>query len=109
MPITRKLMDANCPTSLVSAGTTVGVYQLPYARNQTVRFYAPGAVPIFVRFGDSTVTATVPVAGAFATTDGLPVAPGFPESFEIDPAITHIAFISTVASQPLYVSFSTGF
>lgn len=71
-----------------------------------VRVYNTGSVAVFVRFGNSSVTATVPVVGGAA--GGVAIAPGSVEPFGIRSSDTHVAAITSSGSATVYWTLGEG-
>lgn len=65
-----------------------------------VRVYNTGSVPVFIEFGNSTVTAS--------TTADAPIAPGSVEPFHVYPYETHVAAITASGSATVYFSPGEG-
>jgi hypothetical protein len=87
----------------VSGSTARGALNLPAANTgltggMTVRIYNATSVTVFIKFGDSTVTA--------ATTD-TPIAPGAVEMFAADGA-TYVAGITASGTGTLYATPGMG-
>jgi len=67
--------------------------------NPDVRIYNAGTVPVFIVFGDSTVT---------ATTARMPIPPGAVEVFTMGAQATHMAGITASGSAVVYATTGRG-
>lgn len=84
----------------VSSTTANGALNLPtQSMTSSVRVHNSTTAIVFIKFGNSTVTA--------ATTD-MPIPAGGVETFEISPAVTHIAGITASVSGTLYATTGRG-
>jgi len=90
-------------TMAVSATTSTasGALNLPSAPHAgtTVRIHNAASVVVFIKFGDSTVT---------AATTNMPIPAGGTEVFQIGPSVTHIAAITASGSGTLYATTGVG-
>ena len=88
-------------TSVSVSGTTAsGALNLPtQPMTSSVRVFNAASVTVFIQFGISTVE---------ATTANMPIPAGGVETFEIGPAVTHIAGITASGSGTLYATTGRG-
>ena len=89
----------NLPTATTDSSATLGATRTSNIGGVTVRVYNSTSVIVFVKFGTSSVTA--------ATTD-MPIPPGGVETFQIGPAVTSIAGITSGTSGTLYATTGMG-
>lgn len=92
-----KVFGPSGPTVTLAATTTTSRVALP---SRNVRFHNGGSATVFVRFGDSTVTAAV--------TNAMPIPAGGVEMFCHADA-THIAAIYASGTGTIYVTPGEGF
>lgn len=85
------------PTTTLAATTTTSRVALP---SRNIRIYNGGSNPVFVRFGDSTVTA--------AAANAMPLPAGGVEVFNHADA-THLAAIYASGSGTVYITPGEGF
>lgn len=90
------------PTNSVTRAVTTSTANVALARKgaNQVLIYAPAANAVaFIKFGDSTVT---------ATTSDIAIAPGFNRIFTIPPDVTHVAAITAASTATLYFTNGDG-
>jgi hypothetical protein len=87
--------------SIAATTTTANVaLNLPTApMSVDVRLYNSGFVPIHVRFGNASVT---------ATTTNMPIAPQTVEAFSISGAATHMAAITSSGTGTIFATVGMG-
>lgn len=102
-------MPAFSPNDEATLPITVGVVsaRIPLAAviGTVFEFFNNGTVPVAIRFGDSTVAATLGAASATAPTAGsYIIGPGVVELVTRPTSATHMAHISGTAAQTLYLT-----
>ena len=89
-------------TNLTASATTSNVIlDNMTGQPRSVRVYNPTAAIVFIEFGASSA-----VEAAVATS--LPLGPGAVEWFEIGPAVTHMAAITSAGGGTVYASEGQG-
>jgi hypothetical protein len=100
------LMQVSARTVLVAATGTSAAVALPGSadvQGRSLRLHNIGTVLGYWETGGSDVSVTIPTT---SVPGGCSLAPGAPESFQIPPGHTHIAFIS--ASGTLNILMTPG-
>ena len=93
--------DATGTRSATSTPTSGATALAIASANQQVLVTNIAAVPVFIAFGDSTVSAT--------TSSGCPVAAGGARLFTVGPGVTHVAVVSaTTAAAATYFTSGHG-
>lgn len=92
-----KVFGPSGPTTTLAATTTTSRVALP---SRNFRFHNSGVTTVFIRMGDSTITA--------ATANAMPVPPGGVEVFCHADA-THLAAIYASGSGTVYLTPGEGF
>lgn len=88
-------------TKNITASATTSRVAIPvFTESRTVRAYNGTDVVVFLEFGISTVEA--------ATATSMPVGPGGTEFFEVGPAVTHVAGITTAGGGTVYFTEGKG-
>ena len=88
----------------VAATTSTGNVELSavgHLGGFEVRVYNAGQNLAFVNFGSSNAVTA-------ATTTGIPLAPGVPEVFTVNPSVTHMAAITAAGSATVYATSGRG-
>ena len=86
-------------TAKVAATTTTGRVALSITGAQTVAVVNDGTTVAFIKFGDSTVT---------ATTSDTPILGGSSRGFTPPPTATHMAAIMASGTANIYVTVGAG-
>lgn len=100
------LIDLNATTApVVSCASTSSRVALSNPGAPNIEIYNSGSVPVFMVYGDSTVTATFPTSSA---STGKIVAAGAVVIYSKAPTATHIACITASSTASVYVSTGKG-
>lgn len=93
----------------VTVGVASAIISLAACKGDQIEFENHGSAAVFVRFGDSSVAATVGVASATSPTAGsYVIGPGVVKLITRPLSATHMAHISGTAAQTLYVTPGNG-